>query len=268
MKNTFSSSSSPRRGSVAGVVLTIIALAAVVGIAAYFVSPVFRTQVKAAARDVTTWTDADIVANPELYFTYAIEQFQQKEKELAANVLALNREREAARQKSAAHTSGETALAKVVAEARAAYNAAPADAAGAKQFPLAYGRHKFDTLAEFKAEVFEAENQRKLDAKLAEAFNSLAARLDASLAKLAEKRSQIKMTLATASANLELIKTQKAIAGVEKIGGDIKDLMVNCDLLAKETSPAKFTLKDAAAVTAATTASAANDAAFEALMRQ
>jgi hypothetical protein len=256
------------RGGISVVVLVIAAVVAVGALVYWKVSEgPTKQSLKNLAHDITTWTDKDIVAYPELYFSYAIDQFKAKQDDLKANKLAIAREKVKAEQDYETHKNKEAALNKNLEAAKVAYKAAPdvTDAEGkvtGKTFPITAGPVVFNSVKEFNLQVALALKRRDLETKLATNFKGLQTKLEDALVKIEAQDTQIQLQLETAKGNLELIKAGKTIAGIEKAGNEIKDIMINTDLIAKETTPGKLTLIDAANADASNAGSDADTAAI------
>ena len=264
---SFTNYSNRRRGAISVLWLIIAAVVVIGGLVYWQVSEGPTKQgLKNLAKDITTWTDKDIVAHPELYFSYAIDQFKAKQDDLKANKLAISREKVKAEQDYETHKNKETALNKQLDAVKAAYKAAPdtTDAEGkatGKQFPITSGNLVFNSAKDFNLQVRLALQRRDLETKLATNFKGLQTKLEDALVKIDAQDTQILLQLETAKGNLELIKAGKTIAGIEKAGSEIKDIMINTDLIAKETTPGKLTIVDAANADASNYASSADAAA-------
>ncbi|MDR1817365.1 MAG: hypothetical protein LBR07_04145 [Puniceicoccales bacterium] len=258
-----------RRGSVRKVILFGVAALAGAGAVGYFAGcdgnlAVKKQQAKNLVRDITKWTDEQIVAHPDLYFQYAIEQFEASQQKLKANKLAITREKAKADEDFATHKKKEKALEETLEGAKAAYKAATtveADGKSITKFPIVTSGIKFENERELNTQLALAIKRRDIEAKLAANFEGLGKKLGDALIKIDAQSTQILLQLETAKGNLELIKAKKTIDGIEKVGAEIKDIMINTEIIAKETEPGKFTLVDAATAKADSTGSAADSAA-------
>jgi hypothetical protein len=236
-----------RKGSIATVALVLVGIVALVGIA-YFVSKPFAAKVNEATAQATQWTPENITKDPVGYFTWATAELKDKEGQLKARAYKLAVEKEKARQAARENSAKQDSLKQVLDSAKNAYRALPDVAPAAegtkpaKQFPFTWEGVEFKTFDDFKLQILRTENSRKNADKLARQYKLNAERIEVMLKEVREIQSKTAISLESASANLELLKSQKTIADVGEIGNSVNALLIECNVLVSDGD--KRTLDD------------------------
>ncbi len=222
--------------------------------------------VPAKPRTPLDWTMEEIQAQPEAYFSYALDDAKKKRTEIRAKEAQLRiKEKEFAR-KAAQKKETSDGLSRLLEKAKAAYNFAEKKYAAAPekwvaQFPDPGTKLK---KPQMKMQIVRISKRAKQAAELSDKYSGVNQRYKNNIAIAEQKGYELDMAIDDLSNNLERIRANEALASIS-VNQDEINKYLDMSSVYNDMEDMSAALDDLAA---AEGIASANDAEFEKLMAE
>lgn len=208
------------------VVLAVLAL--IVGVVFYVVSDPFKTKVDMGIHEMTDWSETNILADPVGYLTWGLGRVDKSIDAMSARRIGLSQQRSKNHRMIADDSEDLEAAERLFDQFRDGYK----EASGAGTWPKEVAGTSYDEKS-MKTKIVQFNNKVDGLRKQIAQVTTVQETIDSNLAQLDVKLADAKTTKIEIARQIEIVKTNKAIEGLDDLRSDVDGLAGVADFLAQ-----------------------------------